>query len=332
MPRDQKNGFTLVELLVVIAIIAILIALLLPAVQAAREAARRIQCVNNLKQLGLALHNYESSHGRLPPGGIGRDPATGDWPPGHNSTRFRQPFLVMILPFIEQGAVYDQYEMEQSWSSGAVPPYGPSAINAELRKTRLATWDCPSDEPHVWEANSDVSPKGSYGLNWGRGTFADQDDDGVVDISGDGPLSPPFGMSFGARFRDVTDGMSQTLAMTHLIQTPTGRFGGFRDYRAWIWNDDVGTYQVSTFLTPNSSAADMAICRSLGGDPFVPVAGAPCVDTPGPDSSLAARSRHPGGVPSVLCDGSVHFVTDSIDALTWKSLSSMAGGEVLDDF
>ena len=322
--RAHKNAFTLVELLVVIAIIGILIALLLPAVQAAREAARSISCANNLKQLGLALHTYYSAHEQLPPGAIGRDPATChyNWGLGIN----RQSFLLQIMPYFEQVAIYDSWDFYRSWSGSSSP------ANVELRKQRIPLYDCPSDTPQMWTANADVSSKGSYGLNWGQGTYCDQCGDGGYDAPGAKACSPPFALSYGASFKDITDGTSHTLAMAELIQTRTGALGGFRDSRAWPWNDDAGCYQISTFLSPNSSAPDVAACLSVGGDPYVETPGAPCQNSPSWGSTevyLASRSRHPGGVHASMCDGSVHFINNEIELLLWRALSAMSSGETV---
>ena len=130
----------------------------------------------------------------------------------------------------------------------------------------------------------------------------------------------------------ITDGTSNTLAMAELIQTLTGEFGGFRDSRGWPWNDDAATYQVSTFLSPNSSAPDAACCQSVGGDPYIETLGAPCQNWPAWGSTevyLASRSRHPGGVHASMCDGSVHFINNEIELLLWRALSAMSSGETV---
>ena len=125
MDSQRPRGFTLVELLVVIAIIGILIALLLPAVQAAREAARRLQCTNSLKQIGLAIHNYESTHRKYPPSGAG--------PPGPSP--LHHGFFTFLLPYLEQGAIHDQYHWDQDWYT---------ALNQTATETDIGLLFCPS--------------------------------------------------------------------------------------------------------------------------------------------------------------------------------------------
>ena len=154
-----RRGFTLIELLVVIAIIAVLIALLLPAVQAAREAARRVQCVNNLKQLALAVQNYHDISNRFPIGGIGHDPITGLYPPAN----YRQPFIIGVLPFIEQGTLFNAYNMSDQFET---------LMNLTVRGTQINTYNCPSDTPQVfYKTPTDYDVKGNYGVNWGVNVY-----------------------------------------------------------------------------------------------------------------------------------------------------------------
>ena len=297
----RRDAFTLIELLVVIAIIAVLIALLLPAVQAAREAARRIQCVNNLKQLALATQNYHDIHSRFPLGGVGHNPITGAYAPVN---AYRQPFVESILPFIEQGVLYSAYNLNDWYEDVA---------NLTVRSTRIATYTCPSDQPVLfYKSNTVYDVKGSYGVNWGVGTFFT-------------PISKgPFWLAYGASLSEITDGSSNTVEMPELRQTPSPDAGHI-DRRGRIWNDDSATYQVTAKLTPNSSAADFGTCLNN------PVPGMPCV--PGGNSSLqfyiGSRSTHPGGVNSSFCDGSVRFVKNTISLSIWQSLFSAAGGEVI---
>ncbi|MHC5540539.1 DUF1559 family PulG-like putative transporter, partial [Singulisphaera rosea] len=203
---QPARGFTLIELLVVIAIIAVLIALLLPAVQAAREAARPGQCVNNMKQLGLALHNYQDANNQFPIG-VYRDPATGLNPLAKS---YRQPFVVGILPFVEQGNVFNSYNMSLIFNT---------ADNATTRLVKITVFQCPSDESQIFNQLTagvyvPMDTKGSYGLNWGSNTYWDQG-------AGNGRVYAPFYMGSGAKFAAITDGTSNTLAMMELRQAPS---------------------------------------------------------------------------------------------------------------
>ncbi len=297
----RRSAFTLIELLVVIAIIAVLIALLLPAVQAAREASRRIQCTNNLKQLALATQNYHDLHGRFPLGGVGHDPITGAYAPG---TAYRQPFVESILPFIEQGVMYAAYNVNDWYEDEA---------NLTVRATRISTYDCPSDQRILFYKTATVyDVKGNYGVNWGQGTYFTPG------------LKGPFWLSYGVSLAEITDGTSNTIEMPELRQTPSPDIARL-DRRGRIWNDDSATYQVTAYLTPNSSSPDLGICQNN------PVPNTPCVNRTGSSLNfyITSRSAHPGGVNASFCDGSVHFIKNTINPTVWKSLFSAAGGEVI---
>ena len=325
--RRHGGGFTLVELLVVIAIIGLLVAMLLPAVNSAREAARRLQCTNNIRQLGIAVHNYHSAKGEFPPGSIGRNPNSATTPYDVNyaieNGLQRTPFFVHIYPYLEEANIYDAYDFDRSTIAQATDP------NSPITKA-LATMTCPSDTPqvgHACDGGRSLDAKGNYGLNWGALNFVAQAP--YVLDSPDCRTAPatcpaaPFHLEFGAKFSKITDGTSHTLCMMEMLQAPAPR-GGRCDRRGRIWNDDTGTYQLMTRDTPNSSAPDHSRCINQ------PELSLPCVDDwANPNNVyMISRSWHPGGVNVLLCDSSCHFVSDGIDLLTWRALSTMNGEEV----
>jgi prepilin-type N-terminal cleavage/methylation domain-containing protein/prepilin-type processing-associated H-X9-DG protein len=306
MKSHQRLGFTLIELLVVIAIIAVLISLLLPAVQSAREAARRAQCVNNLKQLGLSLHNYHDTQGRFPMGAVGRSQTTGVYPAG---VQYRQPFCIAVYPYLEQGTIYSTYNANLLFNA---------VENATTRLVRVASWSCPSDQSYLFNDGGTfptavMDHKGSYGVNWGPTNFWNG-----------GQRNSPFWIEYGASIGEITDGTSNTLAMMEMIQTPQTNGQTPIDRRARLWNDDAGCYQLTAGLTPNSSAPDIAQCRPH------PELKAPCAtSTDSLSFIIASRSKHPGGVNTLMCDGSVRFMKNTVNLLTWQGLSTSRGGEVL---
>jgi len=316
-----QYGFTLVELLVVIAIIAILIALLLPAVQAAREAARRSQCTNHLKQLGIALHNFELHKGEFPTGNMGWE--GGAWL-GH--TAFQQ-----LLPYIEQGQIEDQVDYDLFMGGGAW---------AQVADIEIATYQCPSDDTKgrkLWFYwGSSRFARSNYAMCFGSDTYspdsrAVQDSTcqtkGMCNHNTDGAFR-----SDGARkHSSFLDGTAYTVMISELI---AGRVDDGPNIAAQFdlrgcWAEPfMGPSAYTHRLTPNSSAPDeVGWCPGgYADDPNLP-----CIQPTGPSISywyVGARSWHPGGVNAVYADGHVEFHSDSIDFFLWQALSTFASGEI----
>ncbi len=302
--RSHRRGFTLIELLVVIAIIAVLVAILLPAVQQAREAARRSSCRNNLKQFGLALHNYSAAFGQFPLGMIGKNPYT------DRTVSKRTPFVVMILPFLDEGNLFGQWNHEEDF-----------ARQIKGFPTRLEVYQCPSDQSLTMAKSGGAGQnvgdyKGNYGLNWGIHEYAEQS----LGITPDSRFAP-FHIGYGASLRDITDGASSTFAMLEILQAPS-EIGSPKDRRGRIWSTASCTSQVSNRFTPNSTSKDRGVCFDR------PLKGLPCQRDRGDGNDfMISRSRHNGGVHTLLCDGAVRFASNSIDLTVLQALSSSNGNE-----
>jgi prepilin-type N-terminal cleavage/methylation domain-containing protein/prepilin-type processing-associated H-X9-DG protein len=330
----RRQAFTLIELLVVIAIIGILIALLLPAVQASREAARRMSCANNLKQFGLATHNFYDSHKQFPCG----------WPrkvcvdyPSIPSYLYRWSPQAMITPYMEQFNLYQALNLEMPLfgheGNYSIYGYGVHPDNAKAVAQVVQPFLCPSDKAEVTEQGF-----GPTNYKWCRGSGrnggSNRDADGVF------TLEPKI------RFADITDGTTNTAMFSESTLGPGGT---------------PGTPEPSGTLTAENTADVIAIvsgplseehCSTLG-TPAAMNRGARWVDSwvcytsydhclP-PNSKIpdcgrqahvwhAARSRHPGGANLLLCDGSVRLLSDTINRDTWRGLGSRDGGEVLGKF
>ena len=298
-----RQAFTLIELLVVIAIIAILIALLLPAVQQAREAARRTQCRNNLKQLGLALHNYHDVFTRFPSGWIAVDNGIQSAHDGLNGAGWG----TMILPFIEQSNLYSQFNANVAIHD---------ALNLEFLDHTIATFRCPSDpQPERWEIEEEGSP-GTVIVELPIanyiGAFGTEELDGCENAPGTAPVAADgqcrgngmFYHNSGTRIRDITDGTTNTYML-----------GERRTKVADGWH--------STW--PGMVAeGEEAFQRILGSADHVPNDPVAHLD----DFS----SNHEGGAQFVLGDGSVRFISESIDKALYQSLATIQGGEVVGEF
>jgi prepilin-type N-terminal cleavage/methylation domain-containing protein/prepilin-type processing-associated H-X9-DG protein len=305
-PRWTRRGFTLIELLVVIAIIAVLIALLLPAVQAAREAARRAQCLNNLKQIGIALHNYHDTAGSFP---IGTIIDKAGWP---NEPSLRTPWAFHVLPYLEQGNLGNAFNFQLGIAG---PGWAGSNSNMSIVATRVLTYNCPSDTHQVFLA--DWRPKYNYGANWGNTNLGQQN---VGDPASGGLLymKSPFTVNRTQNIASFTDGTSNTLLVSELVQTD------INDERAEWWNDVGCNFMTRT--TPNSTVPDQLDnwCTNR------PSMNEPCVAAGSIyELWMASRSRHPGGVQSLFGDGSVKFIKTSISLPIWRALGTVQAGEVV---
>jgi prepilin-type N-terminal cleavage/methylation domain-containing protein/prepilin-type processing-associated H-X9-DG protein len=319
-PRSSV-GFTLVELLVVIAIIGVLVALLLPAVQAAREAARRAQCVNNLKQLAIGLHNHLDAHKRLPTGAT-NDPASYF---GLTYGKTRQTWMVTLLPFIEEQSIYERYDQNYDGVSNCNwygnPPPNPNSVgpNAPASKV-IATMVCPTDTGPLVRENS----RGDLAMGNYLAFFGDIAHDNGIEPSIYLHASPPnkrhaFGINFGAKGKDFVDGTSKTLLLGEYLRGLAG-FGN--DPRGTYYSDEAGMSQLYTQFTPNSSSPDVlwpGYCINR------PEMNLPCSEDT--NETAAARSRHTGGVNVALGDGSVRFVQEEIDLRAWQALGTLSGNE-----
>jgi prepilin-type processing-associated H-X9-DG protein len=294
-------------LLVVIAIIAILIGLLLPAVQKVREAAARMKCSNNLKQLGLALHGYHDANGALPMG----EPYgyySGSWYSDVGSKDYdRSCWIGPILPYIEQTAMGAQY---QTWIANAAgytcsSPFSPITIN---------TLNCPSDPGAPKVSALGQGAHSSYVVCHGSGYATPSASPRGFNL--DGVI---YGQS-RTKITDITDGTSNTLLASELLQSQDT---GQHDIRGRIWNSIHAGTSFSTIYPPNSTVGDnvMGYC--------VPIAGAPCGSQSVTNAFSLARSRHSNGVNAVLCDGSVRFMTNSVTPTTWLWMGTRAGSEVI---
>ncbi len=338
--RYRRSGFTLVELLVVIAIIGILVGLLLPAVQAAREAARRMQCSNNLKQIGLATHMYMDSFATKLPAGSWHG-VQGTW-------------LVGLLPYVEQTALrnlYQNFGGVEGFRTGGLR-YG-STPNLVVTQKQLSVYTCPSDRVtaspsiisgitfHNYVANYGNTTRGRlspYGVTsaglpnrWGGAPFIEY----IAPNTGGWANFYSFihtdlsALKFVVKIADITDGTSNTLGFSECLQGSSGDLSGF----AW-WG---GGAHFETLLGPNTPQPDVVeqSCASPRIDNLNP----PCVVRDAASGNVvttgaethAARSRHTGGVQATLMDGSVRFYSSSIALDTWRALGSAAGGEVVTD-
>jgi prepilin-type N-terminal cleavage/methylation domain-containing protein/prepilin-type processing-associated H-X9-DG protein len=351
MNRASRRGFTLIELLVVIAIIAVLISLLLPAVQSAREAARRAQCVNNLKQIGLALHNYHGAAGSLP---WGDGPWWIEWS-AHT----------LLLPYIEQGPIYNAINFGDMFPFGLPSFVIDHPVNTTAAYNVVSGFICPSDLDRLttpdghnnYMANSGSAPNCDYGGNaWAP--------------SWNGPAAGPFiysdrghVVSFGGThvtMAGITDGLSNTAAFSERVKAigsnffnntapfdttkPTASLAVPPAVDNSLEGSPQAYYQVciQTPPVPDANGQDLALTNDDNISGAMWMSGQPAltryihVMTPntwscrsGLQIAHVASSRHPGLVNVLFCDGSVKGIKSTVDRSAWWSLGSRNGGEII---
>jgi prepilin-type N-terminal cleavage/methylation domain-containing protein len=311
-----SKGFTLIELLVVIAIIGVLVSLLLPAVQAAREAARRMQCSNNLKQITLALHNYESAYKEFPAGRTTSSIST----------------HAALLPFMEQTAAHELVYPDYAYNH---------AKNVKARDAQIPGFNCPSD------------PQYAHPAGWGQTTYRANQGSGILwGLPPTNPADPNYGMpepngvfylTKRLKFRDLMDGSSHTAAFSehglgdfsNAMSSPTDTFWpqttpanadeALRDCQA---------IDVSNLMYQNVSDVGAPWIRGYHSTTIYmhsfPPNARSCMFPPG-RIATTAKSSHPAGVMMAKCDGSVSFVTDNVDLQLWRAVGTRADSEKLGD-
>lgn len=316
------HGFTLVELLIVIAIIGVLVGLLLPAVQGAREAARRAQCQNNLKQVGLALQNYASAWRQFPMGAYNQDGMMWHSP--------RITFAIRLYPFLEEEATYAQFNPNLVGPI-LVPWHGTTNSDTPNSPTAkiIPAFVCPSD---TGVSTIVLSYGGMTSYQFAAnylGFFGDQNVGGIKGLVPQ-KRRAAFGINFGASWGQFLDGTSKTMVVGEYLRAVETGPNPANDLRGQIFADEPGYSQIFTQFTPNSSSLDVlypGYCNN------VPELNLPCVESDGGNTDTAvARSRHVGGVYVAMADGAVRFIVDDIDIATWRGLATIAGGEVVTDF
>ena len=332
MKQRQRTAFTLVELLVVIAIIGVLVALLLPAVQAAREAARRTQCRNHMKQFGLALHNYHDTIRILPPAiqfWNGDDARTSD--------NLRANWIILILPYIEQRPLYESFDFNVPISH---------ANNRDERGTKVSNFMCPSDGFNYLKFKGSTAGEGD---NWQRGNYAANchanfsNENGFADDRRRGVM----GVNVGLRFSEITDGLSNAMMAGEV------RAGITDQDRRGTWAN--GTAGASALFkhgcggdangpnAPYPESDDIEGCPQLytsPGSTRLREQKMDCWNTCDSSQQATVRSLHPGGTVVLMADGSVHFIMQTIETTgehgpcktpeaVWDRLISSGDGDVI---
>ena len=311
--RRAKRAFTLIELLVVIAIIAILISLLLPAVQQAREAARRSQCRNNLKQIGLALHNYMDVTGTNIPRGVNHSSGPGCCCVTDNG-QVGHTIHSMLLPYLDQAPLYNK----ANWSLTSA-----NVANAPVYQAKIAGFICPSAilptpaadgaQPHNYPAAGTAHGYGLCGVHGSgttNGAFASRW--GLINDGTGAPLSGTTVGDGGLKLAGIRDGLSNTIAFSEFATGMPGALPAAHPYGQSWFKPGYGSteFSVMAAATPNSAVPTYSTTHNWG----------------------TVRSYHTGGVHALLFDGTVRFISDNISGQVWVSLGTPRGNEVVGEF
>lgn len=325
MQRSYRRGlgFTLIELLVVIAIISVLIALLLPAVQQAREAARRAQCVNNMKQMGLAIMNYESAQGVLPIGATEYNTPMGTC----NSVRGHS-FFSFILPYMDQGNIYNSINFNFE-AGGVSPEWNVMAENLQSTAflNRVNTFICPDDFPQIARTSgtgnnySQASYAGSAGtvdiFRWWYGCPTPVAQDGI------------FGYDNSVSLADILDGTSNTFMVGEFARFKNDPDTVFNEWNRALWFGSAMpgvTRPEGLATTVPKLNANLMVPDAPPTDPWAWVNNPINLNF----GQFGFRSMHPGGGNFLMGDGSVRFIKNSINIYTYRYLSTRKAGEVID--